>query len=252
MSTSTSRLARTACLFDRDAPLFLPSSVADLPRAEFCSCCNSCIGRSLPLQRAKLFKAGVGRDEARRGRSETQVQIRKEKKEERLNQRRRKGSAGDALGGFSFATIPEGGAPAAGTGAAAVDTPAHMRVRLCVCFSGLGFCIGLVFVGWSFLARRGRAVLVEKCATHEASWESVVGGVSGLFRVSSVEIVKFTLTPRDVALRVLFFCSAWCRPCATGGGCRVVGWCRAHWRRGTQYGHLRVVAVFDRAISLVV
>ncbi|CAN0111297.1 unnamed protein product, partial [Hapterophycus canaliculatus] len=49
-------------------------------------------------QRAKLFKAGVGRDEARRGRSETQVQIRKEKKEERLNQRRRKGSSGDALG----------------------------------------------------------------------------------------------------------------------------------------------------------
>lgn len=82
------------------------------------------------LQRAKLFKAGVGRDEARRGRSETQVQIRKEKKEERLNQRRRKGSAGDALGGFSFATIPEGGAPVAGGTAAAVDTPAHMRVRV--------------------------------------------------------------------------------------------------------------------------
>lgn len=80
------------------------------------------------LQRAKLFKAGVGRDEARRGRSETQVQIRKEKKEERLNQRRRKGAAGDALGAFSFATIPEGGAPAAGTNA--VDTPAHMRVGL--------------------------------------------------------------------------------------------------------------------------
>lgn len=81
-------------------------------------------------QRAKLFKAGVGRDEARRGRSETQVQIRKEKKEERLNQRRRKGSAGDALGGFSFATIPEGGAPAAGTNnATAAETPAHMRVR---------------------------------------------------------------------------------------------------------------------------
>ena len=109
------------------------------PVRNICSCLRVFCPPSPPLpappcppQRAKLFKAGVGRDEARRGRSETQVQIRKEKKEERLNQRRRKGSAGDALGGFSFATIPEGGAPAAGTGAAAVETPAHMRVRSCV------------------------------------------------------------------------------------------------------------------------
>ncbi|CAM9855081.1 unnamed protein product [Ectocarpus fasciculatus] len=86
----------------------------------------SYMGKDKEAERAKLFKAGVGRDEARRGRSETQVQIRKEKKEERLNQRRRKGAAGDALGAFSFATIPEGGAPAAGTNA--VDTPAHMRL----------------------------------------------------------------------------------------------------------------------------
>lgn len=86
--------------------------------------------RGTPLpQRAKLFKAGVGRDEARRGRSETQVQIRKEKKEERLNQRRRKGAAGDNPGGFGFASIPEGGAPAAGNSAAA-DPAAHMRVSL--------------------------------------------------------------------------------------------------------------------------
>lgn len=92
-------------------------------------CHFRCVVFVILVQRAKLFKAGVGRDEARRGRSETQVQIRKEKKEERLNQRRRKGSAGDALGGFSFATIPEGGAPVAETNAAAVDTPAHMRVR---------------------------------------------------------------------------------------------------------------------------
>ena len=86
------------------------------------------IAVSLP-QRAKLFKAGVGRDEARRGRSETQVQIRKEKKEERLNQRRRKGAAGDNPAGFTFGSIPEGGAPAAGNSAAA-DPAAHMRVSL--------------------------------------------------------------------------------------------------------------------------
>lgn len=114
-----------------------------------------------PLQRAKLFKAGVGRDEARRGRSETQVQIRKEKKEERLNQRRRKGSAGDALGGFSFATIPEGGAPAAGTGAAAVDTPAHMRVctyRACsLVFIFLGCLFGC---NWFLHAEAGSCVFV--------------------------------------------------------------------------------------------
>lgn len=84
--------------------------------------CHLCLA-----QRAKLFKAGVGRDEARRGRSETQVQIRKEKKEERLNQRRRKGSAGDALGAFTFGSIPEGGAPAAAI-AGSGDQATHMRV----------------------------------------------------------------------------------------------------------------------------
>lgn len=50
----------------------------------------------------------MGRDEARRGRNETQVQIRKEKKEERLNQRRRKGAGGPG-NSFGFAAIPEGG-----------------------------------------------------------------------------------------------------------------------------------------------
>lgn len=85
-------------------------------------------GRSFQsFQRAKLFKAGVGRDEARRGRNETQVQIRKEKKEERLNQRRRKGGDANAAGGFSFGAIPEGGAPASGTSTSA-DAANNMRV----------------------------------------------------------------------------------------------------------------------------
>lgn len=106
-------------------------------------------------QRAKLFKAGVGRDEARRGRSETQVQIRKEKKEERLNQRRRKGSAGDTVNAFALGAIPEGGAPVAGNNAA-VDQAAHMRVivildpllYLCCCCSVI---CPMVFPGaWLF------------------------------------------------------------------------------------------------------
>lgn len=76
-----------------------------------------------------MFKAGVGRDEARRGRNETQVQIRKEKKEERLNQRRRKGVGGAGGNSFGFGAIPEGG-PAApmGPGGAAVDAGTQMRV----------------------------------------------------------------------------------------------------------------------------
>lgn len=124
-----------------------------------------------PLQRAKLFKAGVGRDEARRGRSETQVQIRKEKKEERLNQRRRKGSAGDALGGFSFATIPESGAPAAGTGAAAVDTPAHMRVSSLMkfvrgVFRGSYLVRGVTPVVFQCLRARSRGVVGESGYWH--------------------------------------------------------------------------------------
>lgn len=94
---------------------------------------------------------------------------------------------------------------------------------------------------------------MERCATHEASWESVVGGVSGLFRVSSVEIVKFTLTPRDVALRVLFFSLRLVPSLRDGGGgmpCGRVVQSTAAERY--MYGHLRVVAVFDRVISLVV
>lgn len=95
-----------------------------------------------------MFKAGVGRDEARRGRNETQVQIRKEKKEERLNQRRRKGGDAGALGAFSFGAIPEGGAPVAGTTTAA-DAANHMRVG-----GGASWFVALttVLCGGSFLA----------------------------------------------------------------------------------------------------
>lgn len=81
-------------------------------------------------QRAKHFKAGVGRDEARRGRNETQVQIRKEKKEDRLNQRRRKGleaSGGGGLFGFGAAQ-EETPSTTMGASATVVDAGTQMRV----------------------------------------------------------------------------------------------------------------------------
>lgn len=83
------------------------------------------------MQRAKLFKAGVGRDEARRGRNETQVQIRKEKKEDRLNQRRRKGDAAVPSSPFGFGALPEETPPIPmGTSNAIVDAGTQMRVSL--------------------------------------------------------------------------------------------------------------------------
>lgn len=75
-----------------------------------------------------MFKAGVGRDEARRGRNETQVQIRKEKKEERLNQRRRKAAEHMPLANVGFSAIPEDSVPAIGAGNAGVDAGTQMRV----------------------------------------------------------------------------------------------------------------------------
>lgn len=86
-------------------------------------------------QRAKHFKAGVGRDEARRGRNETQVQIRKEKKEDRLNQRRRKGleaSGGGGLFGFGAAQ-DETPSTTMGTSTAVVDAGTQMRVSWMQC-----------------------------------------------------------------------------------------------------------------------
>lgn len=42
-------------------------------------------------QRKKAYKKGIDQDDARRRREETQIQIRKNKREESLNQRRRTG-----------------------------------------------------------------------------------------------------------------------------------------------------------------
>ena len=44
---------------------------------------------SAPAERQKQFKKGIDSEESRRRREDTTIQIRKSKKEERLNQRRR-------------------------------------------------------------------------------------------------------------------------------------------------------------------
>lgn len=44
------------------------------------------------VQRKKAFKKGIDQDESRRRREESQIQIRKNKREESLNQRRRTGT----------------------------------------------------------------------------------------------------------------------------------------------------------------
>lgn len=44
---------------------------------------------SAPTERQKQFKKGIDAEESRRRREDTTIQIRKSKKEERLNQRRR-------------------------------------------------------------------------------------------------------------------------------------------------------------------
>ena len=54
--------------------------------------------------RQKQYKKGIDADESRRRREDTTIQIRKTKKEERLNQRRRMAPVSDAMAGNSLAT----------------------------------------------------------------------------------------------------------------------------------------------------
>mmetsp|Transcript_33875 Transcript_33875/g.61566 ORF Transcript_33875/g.61566 Transcript_33875/m.61566 type:complete len:546 (-) Transcript_33875:52-1689(-) len=61
--------------------------------------------------RQKNFKKGIDAGEARKNRQETTIQIRKNKKEERLNQRRRTAALGTAGAEPAAATMQAGGAP---------------------------------------------------------------------------------------------------------------------------------------------
>jgi importin subunit alpha-6/7 len=61
---------------------------------------------SRTMQRKKQFKKGVTQDDARRRREETQIQVRKSKKDERMNQRRKmSGPAGGAAEAISDPNI---------------------------------------------------------------------------------------------------------------------------------------------------
>lgn len=70
------------------------------------------------LQRKKAYKKGIDSDDARRRREETQIQIRKNKREESLNQRRRTDDLGNALG------VNNAGA---GGGSAALDMAQRLK-----------------------------------------------------------------------------------------------------------------------------